>query len=85
MNDYYIFKIDLKLNLLLIVINFIKNIIINILMDIDWFSIKDSAGSQECVNDLDNIVEVKLKSDFSRIKLSESINNIIDNIKKKIN
>ena len=52
-------------------------------MDIDWFSIKDSAGSQECVNDLDNIVEVKLKSDFSRIKLSESINNIIDNIKKK--
>ena len=54
-------------------------------MDIDWFSVKDSAGSQECVNDLDNIVEVKLKSDFSRIKLSESINNIIDNIKKKIN
>ena len=54
-------------------------------MDIDWFSVKDSAGSQECVNDLDNIVEFKLKSHLPKKNLSESINNIIENIKKKIN
>lgn len=52
-------------------------------MDINWFSIKDSAGSQECVNDLDNIIEVRLKKDYSNINFSESFIKIIDFFKKK--
>ena len=55
-------------------------------MDIDWSSVKDSAGSLESINDLDNITEIGFKSSKNiNIKqdIKESIQKLISDLKKK--